>query len=51
MKNLLKSVICGTCDSARVHCSQLISQLLRAEPERETQITKRKRHFKLNPNG
>ena len=44
-------------NSARVHCSQLTSQLLRAEQKkkekkkRKTQITKHKGYFKLNPHG
>ena len=38
-------------NNARMHCSQLTSQLLRVEPKKKTktQITKRKRQINLNP--
>ena len=55
MKKLLKSEICGSVNSAQMHCSLCKSQQMRAEPKKKkkekTAEQKRRRHNNLNPNG
>ena len=56
IKKLLKDVICGTVNSARMHCSQLTKSTIAAEPKkkkkkRKTQLKKRGRRNNLDPNG
>ena len=56
MKKLLKSGICGSVNSARMHCSLCKSQQMRAEQKKKkkkekTAELKRRLHNNLNPNG
>ena len=57
IKKWLKSVIYGTVNSARMHCSQLIKSTIAAEQKkkkkkkRKTQLKKRGRRNNLDPNG
>ena len=55
MKKLLKSGICGSVNSARMHCSPRKSQLLRAKQKKKKKEKnaeqKRKCQNHLNPNG
>ena len=41
IKKLLKSVICGTVNSARMHCSQLTKSTIAAEPKKKKKREKR----------
>ena len=54
MKKLLKSGICESVNSARMHCSLWKSQQVRAEPKKKRKEKsagqKRKRNNQLNPN-
>ena len=54
IKKLLKSVICGTVNSAWMHCSQLTKSTLAAEPKKEREknaVIKRRRRNNCNPNS
>ena len=53
MKKLLKSEICRSVNSARMHCSPWKSQQMRAKPKKKKKKTaeqKRRRLNNLNPN-
>ena len=57
IKKLLKSVICGTVNSARMHCSQLTKSIIAAEPKKKKKkrkkkaAPKRRRRNNFHPNG
>ena len=42
IKKLLKSVICGTVNSAQMHCSQLTKSTIAAEKKKKKKKKKRK---------
>ena len=56
IKKLLKSVICGTVNNARMYCSQLTKSTIAAEPKKEKEkrknaAPKRRRKNNFHPNG
>ena len=57
IKKLLKSVICGTVNSTRMHCSQLTKSTIVAEQKKKKKkkeknaTPKRRRRNNLDPNG
>ena len=55
IKKLLKSVICGIVNSARMHCSQLTKSIIAAEPKKKKKeknaVIKRRRRNNCNPNS
>ena len=53
MKKLLKNGICGSVNSAQIHCLMWKSQQVRAEPKKKKEKSagqKRRRNNQLNPN-
>ena len=53
-KKLLKNVICGTMNSAQMHCSQLTKSTIAAEPKKKKEknaAPKRRRRNNFHPNG
>ena len=55
IKKLLKNVICGTVNSARMHCSQLTKSTIVVEPKKKKKeknaAPKRRRRNNFHPNG
>ena len=57
IKKLLKSVICGTVNSAQMHCSQLTKSTIAAEKKKKKKkkeknaVIKRRRGNNRNPNS